>query len=163
MNQEVLLFICSLWTGVQLAACYDLLRIFRRIIRHGDFWIGVEDLLYWCFCGVFLFARMYQENDGIIRFYALGGAAVGAAMYHYSLSRILVTYITLALKKIIWILRIPFAWLARGTKRLKFKGNRVKLLLNNHLSKMKVRMAEYGESKHQEKKSKKKKKEKSAE
>jgi spore cortex biosynthesis protein YabQ len=162
MNQELRLFIYSVWSGVQLTACYDLFRIARRIYRHNSFWINAEDLLYWCFCGLYLFAGMYQENDGVIRFYALIGVVTGAVMYHFSISDMLVKGAVYCLNQMLCILRLPFAGAAKVIKRLKFAGIRVTLLLNNHWSQMKVRKAEYGETKQQKKKVKKKKK-KSAE
>ena len=41
------LWIVSIATGVCMAFVYDLLRLFRRIVRHGRFAVDVEDLLYW--------------------------------------------------------------------------------------------------------------------
>ena len=57
--------------GVFLAVCYDVLRIFRNIADHSTFWIGAEDILYWCASGIYLFELIYQENDGMIRLYVL--------------------------------------------------------------------------------------------
>lgn len=153
MNQELLLFVHSLWSGVVVAVAYDLFRIFRNVCRHSSFWIGVEDLLYWCGCGIYLFAQMYQENDGIIRFYVLGGVALGIAMYHWSISGILVKYGIL-----FW--RIPLKWIRKGIKRLKFEGNRGRLILNRHLSQRKVRKAEYEKAEQREKQNTGKKKRK---
>ena len=45
----------SILIGGALFLLYDIFRIFRRVVPHGNFWIGVEDfllaLLYCCsFC-----------------------------------------------------------------------------------------------------------------
>ena len=55
MYQELLFFCRTFLAGVFLAVCYDVLRIIRKIIVHTSFWMGMEDIFYWCFTGVFLF------------------------------------------------------------------------------------------------------------
>ena len=55
MYQELIFFCRTFLAGVFLAVCYDVLRIIRRIIVHTSFWMGIEDIFYWCFTGVFLF------------------------------------------------------------------------------------------------------------
>ena len=37
----------SILIGGALFLLYDILRIFRRIVPHGNFWIGMEDFVYW--------------------------------------------------------------------------------------------------------------------
>ena len=71
MYQELLFFCRTFLAGVFLAVCYDVLRIIRKIIVHTSFWMGMEDIFYWCFTGVFLFFVIYTENNGVIRSYAL--------------------------------------------------------------------------------------------
>lgn len=63
--------LCAL-TGIGLMAVYDCLRIFRLLIRHGTIWIGLEDLGYWALCALTVFYLLYRENDGQIRWYAVG-------------------------------------------------------------------------------------------
>ena len=77
MQQELLFFCRTFLAGVLLAAAYDILRIFRNVISHNDFFVSLEDLLYWCMAGVFLFSVIYLENDGVIRVYALAGICLG--------------------------------------------------------------------------------------
>ena len=45
--QELLFLGSSVLVGMGLFFLYDILRIFRRILPHGNIWIGVEDFLYW--------------------------------------------------------------------------------------------------------------------
>ena len=83
---------------------YDLLRIFRRIIPHGNFWIGVEDFLYWMVCTGTVFVMLYQENDGMVRGFALGGVVLGMLFYYLLLSRFVIRANVFVLKKILGIL-----------------------------------------------------------
>ena len=40
----------SILIGGALFLLYDIFRIFRRVVPHGNFWIGVEDFFYWLCC-----------------------------------------------------------------------------------------------------------------
>ena len=86
-----------------------------------------------------MFSRMYEENDGVIRLYALAGILLGVILYHYSVSELLVKYISFFLNKIKGFLKIPLKLTARWIKRLKFPLSRGKILVLNYLSARKVR------------------------
>ena len=86
------LWIVSIATGVCMAFVYDLLRLFRRIVRHGRFAVDVEDLLYWTFCFFASFVILYYGNNGVIRFVAVFGAALGMLLYSVSIGRVFVKF-----------------------------------------------------------------------
>lgn len=88
MQQELLFFSRTFLAGTCLAVCYDLLWIFRRIVKHSSFFIGMEDILYGCAAGFFLFSVIYQENDGIIRAYALFAVFSGVLLYQMCRKRL---------------------------------------------------------------------------
>ena len=115
--------------GVFLAVCYDVLRIFRNIADHSTFWIGAEDILYWCASGIYLFELIYQENDGMIRLYVLFFSGAGALLYHAGPSMILVKYISAILRKIGSFLEFIGRPIRICRKRLKFWLVRVKIAL----------------------------------
>lgn len=71
-----LLFLSFLF-GIALMLLYDVLRVFRRMIKHGTIFMAVEDVFYWALCAVGIFAMLYQENDGLLRWFVLVGVAVG--------------------------------------------------------------------------------------
>ena len=39
--------------------------------------MAVEDAFYWILCAIGIFAMLYQENDGLLRWFVLGGVAIG--------------------------------------------------------------------------------------
>ena len=41
---EVRLLVMGIMAGAGLMALYDLLRLFRALVPHGWFWMGLEDL-----------------------------------------------------------------------------------------------------------------------
>ena len=88
--------------GVLLVAGYDLVRVFRRLIRHGILWVSIEDCVYWIVCAVLMFAMLYQNNDGRIRAYIFGATVLGGILYHLLLGKHFIRIISkviLAIKK----------------------------------------------------------------
>ena len=118
MNDEIVtqlqfFLISILWGGMILLA-YDGLRIFRRLIKQGSIVLAIEDLIFWVIASLFIFAMIYEENDGIIRGFAVMGMAIGMIIYHYIISEFLVNRIT----KFIRILMSPIIRVFQELKRL---------------------------------------------
>lgn len=67
--------------GLVLMISYDFLRLFRLLVPHGNFWIGIEDFIYWLYCAAMTFALLLKENSGILRGYVI--VCVFLAMYLY--------------------------------------------------------------------------------
>lgn len=122
--QELLFLGSSVLVGMGLFFLYDILRIFRRILPHGNIWIGVEDFLYWIiFTGV-VFVLLYRENDGMVRGFAFGGLLVGMACYYLLLSRLIVHCQVWIWKKILGIIGKVLGFFVRPVwKTLKKLGH----------------------------------------
>lgn len=84
--REGSLLLVSVLFGFALMLVYDIVRIFRHIVRHGTILMAAEDVLYWLFCAIGIFAMLYQENDGLLRWFVLGGVAVGMLFENYFVS-----------------------------------------------------------------------------
>ena len=139
MQQELLFAAKTFLAGVFMAALYDLLRIFRNIAAHSPLLTGLEDILYWCASGIYLFYVIYQGNDGIIRIYALFSIGLGALLYHAGPSMILVKYISAFLRKIGNLLGILGKPIGMCRKRFNFWLDRVKISLHEQKSIQKIR------------------------
>lgn len=106
--QEGNLLLISLAFGMLLMLGYDVLRILRRMVKHGAVIMAVEDSLYWLSCAVGIFAMLYQENDGLLRWFVLAGIALGMLMENSWISplviRIAVVILTALTKRLakIW-------------------------------------------------------------
>ncbi|WP_230397800.1 spore cortex biosynthesis protein YabQ [Novisyntrophococcus fermenticellae] len=133
MSRELLLFVKSIWYGALLVLTYDVLKISRNVIRHSSAFVALEDLLFWIFCALFLFARYFQENSGILRGYLGAGVLFGSLACYVSISPYFVRFFTFLFKKILKILRIPLNIVKKVIKRLKSGLFRVKLLLRTKL------------------------------
>ncbi len=125
MNKEIwteLTFFsnCVLW-GMYLLIFYDVLRIIRRVFPRGAILVGIEDIIYWTISGLLIFRMMYQQNNGIIRGFAILGMFLGMLIYHNLVSQPLVELISGFLNKIkgailyvIHLILKPFVFLGRG-------------------------------------------------
>jgi spore cortex biosynthesis protein YabQ len=109
---ELDLFVNAFVLGIILIFAYDLLRIFRRIVKHKKMAVALEDTIYWIISGFVVFIMLYEYNDGIIRWFAVAGVAIGMFLYNISISKFIVKYVSLGADKIIKvisrILRILF-------------------------------------------------------
>ena len=88
IRYEAWLLMLSLATGGWLMLVYDTLRVFRLMIRHSAFAVGLEDFFYWIGAGVVTFNLLYQQNDGGLRDYVIGGVLGGMILYDRLISRI---------------------------------------------------------------------------
>ena len=93
-----------LW-GLELAVCYDVLSIFRNVIKHKNIFIYIEDFIYWMFCAVFVFEHLYEIGDGHIRWYMALGIGIGMLAYKLTVSNYIVKGISFLLNKLLWIIR----------------------------------------------------------
>jgi spore cortex biosynthesis protein YabQ len=105
---------------------YDVLRVFRRLIKHGIFWVAVEDMIYLMSCALLVFAMLYQKNDGLIRWFAIAGIAIGMLLYNHFISSWAVRGIVWILKKIINLLTYPLRLAKKGVQKpLGFCKNKI--------------------------------------
>lgn len=113
----------SFLLGVFMVVIYDVLRIFRGIIKHGMIGLFIEDFLYWVVNSVLIFIMLYQENNGSIRWFSIFGVAFGMILYNITVSRFLVKYIIWILRKILHFIGVivkfistPFAFTYKVSK-----------------------------------------------
>ena len=120
---EVTFLLHSFLMGILITFVYDGFIIMRRQIRHNLFLISVEDLIFWIACAIGVFYMLYEENNGILRWFAVFGAALGMAAYKKSVSPFLVKIITMVIERIFHglfcILRFLF-------KPVRFAGGKVR-------------------------------------
>lgn len=93
--------------GALITVVYDLIRIFRRVVAHGNFWIGVEDFLFWIWTSLWIFSVLYRENDGSFRMYTILAMVLGMVFYHRTMSEPLVNVIGKTLKKVVFLVGWP--------------------------------------------------------
>lgn len=119
---EVQFFLRSIVWGIAFIVVYDVLRIFRRVVPHGSWWMGVEDIIYWLAIGIACFYFMFLENDGAIRWYALLGIGLGMLLWNVTVSSYVVRGISFALIKVLGLLSAPFRFAVRKIRNLTDKS-----------------------------------------
>lgn len=105
IHQELVFLLISFALGEGLVMLYDVFRIFRKVVPHGVIWISVEDVLYWIVAALLIFGMIFQENDGLIRGFAIGGILLGMLFFNHFVSPFLIRSISGVLKKILEILK----------------------------------------------------------
>lgn len=71
----------SFLLGIVLMASYDCLRLFRLLVPHGNFWMGIEDFVYWIYSAIMTFSLLFHENNGILRWYIIACVFLGMFLY----------------------------------------------------------------------------------
>lgn len=99
-------FCYAIMLGVLCGIVYDLIRIFRRIIKKALAITVIEDIVYWMAVSIIMFMLMYHENGGMVRAYAIMGMAIGMILYEISIGRFFVKYVSMFLNYIIRLLKI---------------------------------------------------------
>ena len=123
--QEVTFFLHSVLMGIVITFFYDWFLILRKLIKHNNFWISVEDFLFWVACGLGVFYMLYRENNGILRWFTVIGAMIGMACYKWLISNRFIHIMSTCIYKIVWvILKIvqivvkPIKWILLKLKKL---------------------------------------------
>lgn len=107
--------------GMLITFVYDLLRIFRRAVLHGNLWIGAEDAVFWIWASLWIFSVLYRENDGSFRSYTLLAMAAGMIGYHRTVSEVFVKTFGGFLRKIVLFLDFPLKILKKTGKGIIIK------------------------------------------
>lgn len=118
MTGESEFLLHAFWTGIYITFVYDLLRIFRRVLPHGDLLVSLEDILFWVYCADRVFLLMYYESNGTLRWFAIAGAIVGMLLYRRLVGTYLVKYASRLLRWVFGILGRVLAFLLRPFVRL---------------------------------------------
>lgn len=156
MSGDTAFLLQAVGMGIGITFLYDWLRIFRRVLPHRQIVVSLEDLLFWIFCTMYVFWWMYRVSNGGMRWFAIAGALTGMGLYKKFISRLLVTYVSLLLKrvleiieKILRILLRPVRYLGMeiGQKRKAFSRKKrkvaanVKIWLKNCLKVLKIKLS----------------------
>lgn len=92
--KEVMFLIHSFVLGVVITFVYDGFLILRRLIKHTMLLVSLEDMLFWLACAISVFYMLYEENNGILRWFAVAGAALGMITYKKTLSAPVIMTVT---------------------------------------------------------------------
>lgn len=131
---EVMFLIHSFFMGVIITVAYDGFLILRKLIKHTMLLISLEDMLFWIACAISVFYMLNEENNGILRWFAVAGAALGMIIYKKSLSPVIIGILSNVLA---WIFHFLFQVLGLLLKPLVFAEKKLHVML--HFSGRKLR------------------------
>lgn len=118
IRQETVVFLLSVLHGAGLTLGYDLLRALRRAFRHGLIAVSVEDFLFWLLAGFLTFCLAFFRTDGVIRGYVAVGIALGAILYHYTVSSLVVRSVSTLLAGIRRLLCLIWRILSKPARKI---------------------------------------------
>lgn len=101
MTNENEFLLHALLMGIFITFVYDVIRIFRRVIPHNSFFVSLEDLGFWIYCGGTVFLLMHHESNGELRWFAVLGAVAGMLFYGKLISPFFVKYVSLVLSRLL--------------------------------------------------------------
>lgn len=120
VTAQTLLFMTSVEIGILMGIVFDLIRIFRKIIKHPNFFVQLEDMFFWVFCAFMSFYMLYICNYAAIRPFIFIGIICGAIFYFLTfsvwfmkLATIVINYVKALIKQIIYYVMIPIKWLMK--------------------------------------------------
>lgn len=122
----------AMLSGAMITLVYDLLRIFRRIVRHGRLWVDLEDALFWGWTSLWIFGVLYRIHDGAFRIYTIVMMFLGMLGYHRYIGELLVAVVSGGLKRVLKILGMP---LKKFKTYLIIFENKLKKLLKRSIMK----------------------------
>lgn len=88
IQKELSIFLQALLAGNLLYLIYRVLYLLRKLIRHSNFWISVEDVVYWMFAGIYVFLGMQKTCNGNIRWYFVVGLLGGSLVTCFFIRKI---------------------------------------------------------------------------
>lgn len=132
IGEEVLLLFMSIYGGLVLVLCYDLMRVMRRIFKASTLRVIIEDIIFWTIAAIFMFDIFLKYNYGRPRYFAVGAALGTMALFEYLIGRRLVDKISLFLRKIFTILLKP---LKKMLKVIKLKNIKLREFIRKKVSK----------------------------
>ena len=89
LSSQVIVFLEACLLGFLLGAVYDVFRIMRLAFPNGKILIFLEDVLYFAFITVVSFVFIVTVNGGVLRAFVLIGELLGAILYFFTLSIII--------------------------------------------------------------------------
>lgn len=136
--QEAVFFLHSILMGLVITFAYDWVLVFRKLFAHGRFFMSVEDFIYWFACGIGVFYMLYRENNGVLRWFAVVGAALGMIIYKTIIKSRFVDIVSKCIHKIMWFIYRVIQIVLKPLKCLFYAARRCVRFFGRKLKKVKL-------------------------
>ena len=81
VSGQIKLFLLMILSGILTGLLYDFIRLLRRLIKHKNFFVQAEDLLFWLIISIGIFLLLLEKNFGQVRFFCVAGIFLGMFFY----------------------------------------------------------------------------------
>lgn len=122
---EAVFLFHSFLLGIVITFVYDGFLILRRLIPHNLLLISLEDMIFWIACAIGVFYMLYEENNGILRWFAVFGATLGMLAYKKSISPLFIDIMSTIIERVCHILHYILQFLLRPVRFLSRKMYRI--------------------------------------
>lgn len=140
---EVTFLVHSILLGIVITFVYDGFLILRRLIRHNLLLISLEDMIFWIACAIGVFYMLYEENNGILRWFAVFGATIGMIVYKKTISTLIVNVMSTIIR---YIFKILFKILRLVIRPISFVEKKIGSFLGK-IRRKSVRIGKYVKNK----------------
>ena len=141
--EEITFLLHSILLGIIITFVYDGFLILRRLIRHSILLISLEDMIFWIACAIGVFYMLYEENNGILRWFAVFGATIGMIVYKKTISTLIVNVMSTIIQ---YIFKILFKMFRIFIRPIAFIGKKTGSILGKIRRKL-VRIGKYVKNK----------------
>lgn len=108
LNQQLLVFSMACVLGGALGFVYDFFRITRIAIKTCKAVVFIEDIIFFAIATIASFTFIMLENAGVFRGLLIIGEILGAVIYFYSISIVLIKSAHLIIRFIKFILKFIY-------------------------------------------------------
>ena len=115
------MFIISLIMGAGMGFTYDLIRCFRRLIFHNNFFISVEDIIFWIAWALIIISQIHHYNFGKFRIYVFIGVFLGVTIYALTISKVFIYFMTYILHNLRMFVKKTNKLLKNGARQVKIR------------------------------------------
>lgn len=95
IQNQVYVFLWSIFTGALLAFIFDLFRVVRRRGKSSVLIVCIQDVLYFLIVAFIIIMSSFITNDGELRGYMFFGYALGIMFYLLLFSKLVVKVLSL--------------------------------------------------------------------
>ena len=118
ISEESMLIVMSVYGGLVLVLCYDVIRILRRIFHVGFIRIIIEDIIFWTVAAIFMFNIYLKYNYGRPRFFSIILTMGTMFAFEWFIGRKIIDVLALKINKILRKIVKP---LKKAVKLIKLK------------------------------------------
>lgn len=85
IGKEAAIFLYAGLSGIVTFSCYQILCLFRKLVKHHIAAVSAEDFLYWVGMSIYLFRQMYHTTYGSVRWFFVLGVVSGNILAYFGI------------------------------------------------------------------------------